>query len=195
MPDPDSLPDPSSDPSLRPLRPSGLPYPLHPPVARDDLPDKGPGAPASWGLRAGARIFDYLLVSLPAVVVASWLGVEVTEDGIEGPWWPRFIFPVAFMIYETLLIGRFGRTAGKLLFRVEAVDWERGGLAEYRQAAIRAIVPGIFLFLAVLGGAFGYLQYVAIVIYLSSLANVVYRGWHDRAAGTIVLSRPRPTRD
>ena len=56
------------------------------------------------------------------------------------------------------------------------------------------IVPGTFLLLAVLGGAFGYLQYVAIVIYLSSLANVVYRGWHDRAAGTIVLSRPRGSR-
>lgn len=102
--------------------PSGLPYPLDPPVIRDDLPDKGPGAPASWGLRA--------------------------------------------------------------------VSWERGTLPSIQEAAIRALLPGIFLFLAVSGGPFGYLQFVPIIIYLSSLTSPVYRGWHDKAADTIVLSYP-----
>lgn len=183
---------PELEPSSDPVRPSGQPYPTHPPTRRDDLPDRGLGAPASWGLRAGARIFDYFLISLPIAVATSALGVEVTETGrVEGPLWPRFLFPIVFMLYETVCIGRFGQTGGKMLFRVQAVDWERGGLASYRQAAIRAIVPGVFLFVAVFGGVLGFLQFVAILIYLSSLADVVYRGWHDKAAGTIVLSRPR----
>lgn len=175
-------------------RPSGLPYPLNPPVIRDDLPDKGPGAPASWGLRAGARIFDFILISVPCGALAAALGSELTDDGWDGPVWPRFIFPVAFMAYETVLLATRGNTLGKYAFRVKAVSWERGTLPSFQEAAIRAILPGIFLLLAVAGGLFSYLQLVPIVIYLSSLANPVYRGWHDKAADTIVLSSPRGLR-
>jgi uncharacterized RDD family membrane protein YckC len=138
-------------------------------------------------------LVDFIGLSIPVALVTTALGVEIDgETGrVDGPLWPRFVFPIAFMVYETVLVSRYGQTVGKALFRVQAVDWERGGLASVRQAAIRAVVPGVFLLLAVLGGALGYLQFVAIVIYLSSLADVLYRGWHDKAAATIVLSRPR----
>ncbi len=190
MPDPD--PDP--DPLATPIRPSGQPYPVRPPTERDELPAAGLGAPASVPRRAGARLVDFVGLSIPVALVTTTLGVEIDADTgrVEGPLWPRFVFPIVFMLYETVLIGRYGQTVGKALFRIQAVDWGRGGLASYRQAAIRAVVPGVFLLLAVLGGVLGYLQFVAIVIYLSSLADVLYRGWHDKAAATIVLSRPRP---
>ena len=191
MSDPDPLPDPSSDPSATPLRPSGLPYPLQPPSERDDLPDAGPGAPASWGFRAGARLFDLFLIYVISVTLAGIFGVKTTEDGtLVGPLWPLFIFPVLFMLYETVLIGRGGQTGGKFLFRIRVVDWNRGGLASYQQAAIRALLPGVFLFGTVFGGVLSLLLLVPIAIYLSSLANPVYRGWHDRTAGTIVLASP-----
>jgi uncharacterized RDD family membrane protein YckC len=175
-------------------RATGLPYPPEPPLVRDDLPDKGPGAPASWGLRAGARIFDYILLSLPAAALADALGTRITSDGWEGPIWPRFIFPVAFIAYETIFIAWRGNTVGKFLFRVKAVSWERGTLASVQEAGIRALLPGIFLLVAVAGGLLSYLQFVPIIIYLSSLTHPVYRGWHDRAADTIVLSAPRGLR-
>ena len=183
--------EPEPEPHSDPIRPSGLPYLRQSPTTRDDLPDKGPGAPAAWGLRAGARILDYVLVGFVAVTLAAQFGVGTTDSGrLTGPVWPRFLFPVMFMLYETLLIGRVGQTCGKFLFRVRAVDWDGGGLASYRQAAIRAVVPGVFAFVAAIGGVLGYLQFVPIIIYLSSLADVIYRGWHDKAAGTIVLSAP-----
>jgi uncharacterized RDD family membrane protein YckC len=178
-------------------RSSGLPYPSEPPVVRDDLPDKGPGAPASWGKRAGARLVDILLISLPSLFLAQALGVEVvTRDGtteVTGSRWPLFIFPVAFIAYETFFIAWRGNTLGKYAFRAKVVAWERGDLPTYQESAIRALLPGIFLIIATAGtgSALALVIVVPVVIYLSSVFNRVYRGWHDKAADTIVLSAPR----
>ncbi len=166
-------------------------------MVRDDLPDKGPGAPASWGKRAGARLLDVVLISLPSLLLAQALGVEVvTRDGtteVTGPRWPLFIFPVAFIAYETFFIGWRGNTLGKYAFRTKVVGWDGGNLPTYQDAAIRALVPGVFLLVAVAGGGSPLSLAIigTVVIYLSSLVDRVYRGWHDKAADTIVLSAPR----
>lgn len=178
-------------------RPSGLPYPADPPVIRDDLPDRGAGAPASWGKRAGARLLDVVLVSFPSILAAQALGMAVVEgDGgaaVRGARWPLLIFPVAFVVYETVLIGWRGNTLGKYAFRARVVSWERGDLPTYQEAAIRALVPGVFLIVAFasVGSVLSFLLIVPVAIYLSSVADAVYRGWHDKAADTIVLSAPR----
>lgn len=178
-------------------RPSGLPYPSAPPVSRDDLPDRGAGAPASWGKRAGARLLDLLLISLPSLFLASALGVGTVErDGVTeltGPRWPLLIFPVAFIAYETFFLGWRGNTLGKYAFRAKVVAWDTGELPTYQDAAIRALVPGVFLIVAIAGAGsmLSWLIVVPVVIYLSSLINPVYRGWHDKASDTIALSAPR----
>ena len=178
-------------------RPSGLPYPADPPVIRDDLPDRGAGAPASWGKRAGARLLDIVLISLPSLFLASALGVGTAErDGVTeltGPRWPLLIFPVAFIAYETFFVGWKGNTLGKFAFRAKVVAWAGGEVPTYQESAIRALVPGVFLIVAIAGAGtmLSWLIVVPVVIYLSSLINAVYRGWHDKAADTIVLSAPR----
>lgn len=171
---------------------SSLPYPSTPPTRRDELPDRGAGAPASWGKRAGARIFDLVLISLPSTIAAGALGVEYSADGDRsGPWWPLLIFPVAFIAYETFFLGWRGNTLGKYAFRIKAVSWRTGALPTYQETAIRALIPGIFFVAAVAGGMLSYLILVPVVIYLSSIADPIYRGWHDKAAETIVLNAPR----
>ena len=65
----------------------------------------------------------------------------------------------------------------------------------YREAVQRrgidvAIVPGIFLFLYLLIPPL--LLFVP-VVYLSSIADTLARGVHDKAANTIVLLSPRPS--
>jgi len=197
----DDLPSPSSF-GFSPVRSSsGLPYPDQTPATRDDLPDRGlPGAPAAWGLRALARILDYMLFSLVFGYLAALLGTEVESDGdISGPTWPLLLFPIFFMIYETTGLAIFGQTIGKWVCQVKAVRYSNGELAELSSTAVRAFIPGIFVLIAAAAPMFdipalGYLQFVAVLIYLASVADILYRGPHDKAAGTIVLASPRPRR-
>lgn len=172
-------------------RPSGVPYPLSTPYHRDDLPDRGaPGAPASWGLRAAARIIDLVIVLLPTYALSAVFG-ETVDDRVVAPVWVLLLFPVTFMVYETVLVSRFGQTAGKYLCRVKVVEWESGDLPTPQEAFYRAIVPGVFLFLYLV---FAPLIFIPGLIYLTSLADTMYRGVHDKAAHTIALAAPRNAR-
>ncbi len=172
-------------------RPSGVPYPLSTPMHRDDLPDRGrPGAPAAWGARAAARILDLVIVLIPAYLVGLVLGDRAASD-VAAPLWVRLIFPITFVAYETVLISRNGRTIGKMLFRASAIEWTTGELPTPKEAFIRAIVPGIFYFLYLLPGAFSFMFFLPPVIYLTSVADTLYRGIHDKLANTIVLATPR----
>jgi uncharacterized RDD family membrane protein YckC len=177
-------------------RPSGVPYPPSTPFRRDELPDRGqPGAPGAWGLRATARIIDLVIVLMPATLLAGALGVERNADGeLIGPSWPRLIFPISFLVYETVLISGFGQTIGKYLCRVKAVEWSTGELPTPREAAIRALVPGIWFLLSLIDGAMSLLIFVPVIVYLTSVADTLYRGVHDKAANTIVLADPRGRR-
>ncbi|MFM7068303.1 MAG: RDD family protein [Actinomycetes bacterium] len=184
-------------------RPSGVPYPSFPPTARADLPEQrgAPGAPASWGLRAGARLFDYFLISLPFVALMRLVGVEQITKGpdagqLTGPLWVLVLLPIAYMAYEIVLSHRYGQTVGKRLCRITVVDWSTGSLLTLQQAATREFIPGVFLLVASLAPiigltALGWLQFVPLVVYATVVANPIYRGAHDTAAGSIVLAAPR----
>jgi len=155
-------------------------------------------------MRALARIIDVVVVSFPFGFLVAALGTRTIESGpdkgeLSGPAWPLLLFPVFFILYETVLISMFGQTLGKWVCQVKAVQWTDGHLATLQEGFVRAFVPGVFLLVAsasaLLGvPVLGYLQFVPVVIYLSSLANVLYRGPHDRAANTIVLAAPRSRR-
>ncbi len=183
-------------------RESGLPYPLSPPEGREQLPERGlPGAPASWGLRALARIMDFIIVSFPFGFIGTALGVKTIESGpdkgeLTGPLWTLLLFPIVFILYETVCISTWGQTLGKWVCQIKAVRWTDGHLAYRQEGFVRAAVPGVFLLVAyaapLLGiPALSYLLVVPVIIYMSSLANAIYRGPHDKAANTIVLAAPR----
>lgn len=189
-----------SDPSpAEHPHPSGLPYPAVPPETREELPDRGlPGAPASWGLRGAARIIDTVIFSFVFGFVTNALGTKIDPEtgDLSGPLWPLLLFPICFMLYETVLLARYGQTLGKWVCQVKAVSWYSGDLADPRQTFVRAVVPGVFALVAaaapIIGlDVLGYLQFVPVLIYLSSIANILYRGPHDKAGGTIVLAAPR----
>ncbi len=173
-------------------RRSGLPYPGTPPATRDDLPDRGrPGAPGAWGLRAVARIIDFVIVLLPANALAAAVG-ETVEGRFQAPLWVLLVFPITFVMYETVLIARGGQTLGKFLCRLKVVAWRTGDLPTPRAAFLRAMVPGVFLF--------GYLLFpplllVVPLVYLTSVADSLYRGIHDKVADTIELYAPPVARE
>ncbi len=170
-------------------RPSGVPYPLSSPLSRHELPERGlAGSLPPFGLRAAARVIDFVIVLLPVNALARVLG-ESVDDRFEAPTWVLWIFPLTFVVYETVLVSRSGQTLGKLLCRMKVVEWTTGELPTAREAAIRAMVPGIFLMLYLLIPPL--LLFVP-VVYLSSIADTLARGVHDKAANTIVLLSPRP---
>ncbi len=185
-------------------RGSGLPYPLSPPSVRTDLPPKGPGSMASPWMRGFARIVDMVLVAFPFTIIVGVLGVETVKSGpdkgdLTGPVWSLLLFPIGFIVYETVLLSWKGQTFGKWVCNVQAVRYTDGHVPYVGESFVRAFLPGVFLVVAysssLLGISYlGYLQLVPIVIYLSSLANVLYRGPHDRAGNTIVLTAERSSR-
>lgn len=191
-----SEPFPSGGP---PSGPSGLPYPSVPPTGRGDLPEQGaPGAPAAWGLRGLARILDLLIVSFLFGLLTSALGTGIDDrtQELTGPRWPLLLMPVFFILYETVALARCGQTLGKWACQIKAVRWSDGDLATTSQTFVRAALPGVFALAAAAApivelDALAYLQFVPVVIYLWSLTDPLYRGPHDKAAGTIVLAAPR----
>ena len=161
-----------------------LPYPAETPRKREDLPDKGAGSPAPWGLRAAARLLDLFVIYELWNLLIFLLGIP---RGLEA----RLLFPVMFIVYETVTVARFGQTLGKFLFRIKVVQWSDGHLPTPLESAIRALVPGVFLLLAFIGGPFIYAAAIAVVIYLTSVADTLYRGIHEKTSNTIELLAPR----
>jgi hypothetical protein len=160
-----------------------LPYPADTPRKREDLPGKGAGSPAPWGLRAAARLLDLFVIYELWNLLIFLLGIP---RGLEA----RLLFPVMFIVYETVTVARFGQTLGKFLFRVKVVQWSDGHLPTPRESAIRALVPGVFLLIAFIGGPFFYAAAIAVVIYLTSVADTLYRGIHEKTSNTIELFAP-----
>jgi len=161
-------------------------------MTRDDLPGRGqPGAPAAFGLRAAARIIDLVIVLLPANALAAAVG-NTTDGRFQAPVWVLLVFPITFVVYETVLVSRSGQTFGKLLCRLRVVEWRNGDLPTLREAFFRAMVPGVFLF--------GYLMFPPMLlllplVYLSSIADRLQRGIHDKVADTIELYSPPLVRE
>ncbi len=169
-----------------------LPYPADTPRKREDLPDKGAGSPAPWGLRAAARLLDLFVIYELWNLLILVLGIERgVNSQMPVDLWARLLFPVMFIVYETVTIARFGQTFGKFICRVKVVQWSDGALPSPRESAIRALVPGVFLLIAFIGGPFFYAAAIAVVIYLTSVADTLYRGIHEKTSNTIELLAPR----
>ena len=160
---------------------------------------------ADFGERALARIVDTavmavlgLLMSGIAFRVAVALGVF---DDV-GAYFLVFmvltllgLIPVA--CYEAMFTSRRGYTPGKGP-TVQVIRWEEylnpTGVDRYPDmffSVIRCAVPGVFLLVALFTGGLGLLLWAA--VYLSARFDKDGRGWHDKAAGTIVVKAPHPT--
>lgn len=82
--------------------------------------------------------------------------------------WP----PVAVLIViDTVLIGLFGQTPGMALVGIRCVSVHDGGAIGLGRAFIRAVLLALLI--------------PALIMEESR------RGWHDRAAGSVVVLRPR----
>jgi uncharacterized RDD family membrane protein YckC len=131
------------------------------------------GRPATMPSRLAAKVLDALIVGLPLGVVLVVLGGDDSPTSLNVM---TIVITVATLIYEALFLAFRGATPGKRACGIAVVDERTGHRLSVGRAFLRAIVQGLsnYVFLA---GAWSPL-----------LDRPLLRGWHDKAAGDIVVS-------
>ena len=113
----------------------------------------------------------------------SWLIPD--SDPWDAIWIPHVIFAlvlVSVVIYELPLTALRGETIGKILTKTRVVSNNNGRTPGWKKASIRWIA----LYLPLLT-----IPIIGILVFLLTAASPLFnpqrRGWHDKAAGTIVV--------
>ena len=126
------------------------------------------------------------------------LGVTVVEIDDEGQWELHFseisehdlivdaLFGTGLKsalggIYETVMVAWRGQTLGKMLMGVRVARYSDGQTPIVTEAAVRYAVPTLPLYIPYIG------QIAWIGVYLSAIPNARKQGFHDKAAGTVVV--------
>jgi uncharacterized RDD family membrane protein YckC len=146
------------------------PFPGAPPAPGHGGP--GPWAPAPelagvWP-RIGARLLDALLVGVVAGVVGGLLGLP---DNVG-----LLLTLVAMIGYETLMLSNGGQTLGKMLLGLRVVRADLGPPA-IQDGLVRSLVIDL-LWIVPLG-------WLLLAVLIERHPR--HQGWHDRAAGTLVV--------
>ena len=136
-----------------------------------------PAGPATWAPapelagvwpRIGARFLDALLVGVVAGVVGGLLGLP---DNVG-----LLLTLVAMIGYETLMLANGGQTLGKMLLGLRVV---RADLAPpaVQGGLVRSLVVDLLWFVP--------LAWLVLAVVIERHPR--RQGWHDRAAGTLVV--------
>lgn len=190
MPPPPPPPDPGSyDPSPSPGS--------HAPQAMTGWAITGTGQQlelASAGARLGARILD-ILIMVVAMVILGILGVAalltpssgdpVIDDEATISLTVIFSFvalaAVIGFLYEVVMIAVRGQTLGKMMTSIKVVRADNGLGPGWGKSIGRWIIPTVVAFIPAVGGL------LSLLVYLSLLWDSARQGWHDKAAGTLVV--------
>ena len=152
---------------------------FEPPVRQDAL--------ASVGQRALAQALDGLVLLLPAFLVVYLTTGEilasVNDDSKGSQLWATFILVILQITYNTVCVAVWGATLGKRIVGLRVVNQADGGPVSFNYAAVRALIPSAAGLIPVIGMA------APIVIYMRAFFHPLRKGWHDQAAGTIVVRR------
>ena len=130
--------------------------------------------------RLGARILDTAIMLaailiLFAIAVASALGVDAALVGF------ALLAGVIGILYEVSLIAIRGQTLGKMAVRIKVVRADNGLEPGWGKSVGRWIIPAALAFIPLVGWL------LSLLVYLSLLWDKVRQGWHDKAAGTLVV--------
>jgi uncharacterized RDD family membrane protein YckC len=166
-------------------------YPGIPPKTRDDLPAIGRGSPAPVLRRACALLLDWMLIYaiLTPTIVSPHVKTKGKTVSFHLPLSAELILWAVPVIYSALCIAFKGQTVGGWLLGVKVIRYMDGGPVQPYQSLIRALVPSLPVLVAsaLPAGLGGLVQFLEPVIYLSAVIDPLWRGFHDKAAGTIVL--------
>ncbi|WP_419840852.1 RDD family protein [Candidatus Poriferisodalis sp.] len=99
--------------------------------------------------------------------------------------------------YETAATAWRGQTVGKRMLRIKVISVPQGSVPRLTKSLLRAALTSPLLpiplfvasFLTPFAVSLTYLPLVTVLIYLSVAWDREYRGWHDQAAGTLVVNK------
>ncbi len=145
--------------------------------------------------RLGARTLDAVIVTAPAGIWAFIRGRDalVVDEGtnittlgalVLAAFGAFLLTALVDVIYEVVPTAVWGQTLGKRILRIRVVDVASGGVLGWRKSLGRWAV--LILPLAV-----PYVQIPGALFFLLCVLTIghepFYRGWHDKAAGTLVI--------
>jgi uncharacterized RDD family membrane protein YckC len=161
------------------VNPEDHPVPSEP----DQFPERGPNSLAPVGARFGARVIDLLIVTVPsAMAILPFVDIDDLEKGILPGWAPLIVLVIAGL-YEVALVAWRGQSVGKMAVGLRVARLSNGRNPDVGQAVIRFLLSWALLYIPVPGlSLFG-----PIAVLASTAMHPLRRGWHDRAAGTIVV--------
>ena len=150
---------------------------------------------ASPGARLGARIIDIVIMVVVAMVLffvalASAFGLDsddstVTEEEATALLGGFIVMSLAFavigVLYEVTMIALRGQTLGKMATSIKVVRADNGMNPGWGKSIGRWIIPLVLGFIPLVG----WILYL--LVYLSLTWDKVRQGWHDKAAGTLVI--------
>ncbi|HVU38789.1 MAG TPA: RDD family protein [Opitutales bacterium] len=159
--------------------------------------DQGVMRYASFWLRFAAYFVDGLIVGLPVgVIMAIWFistglasnhGAPATPEEISEKitpliWLVMFGSAALFIIYETLMLGRWGATLGKMACKIQVVTADNEPIS-YARAFGRACCKGCSRFLSIF----------ALAVFLPAAFDKERRAAYDFLCGTRVVCQPAAT--
>nr|WP_246361130.1 RDD family protein [Haloechinothrix aidingensis] len=170
-----------------------------PPGAPGEYTHLATGVPvklASLGNRFLARLLDGLIIGVPMTIVMMIIvfamapsADEIARGETSGFGFAGFmllmpvLMAIAYVIYETLMIGPRGQTLGKQVVGVKVVLATTGQVPGAGKAAGRSGVMFGPYAIPFIGGMY------LLLCYLSPLFDSARRqGWHDKAAQTIAIA-------
>ena len=160
---------------------------------------------ATPGARLGARIIDWIILGLVLIVLAIVLFVSFSRASFEfnlfGPAMTeeeqaaenRVIATVGVasaaivMLYEVALIAWRGQTVGKMATRIKVVRKDNGLVPGWGKSAGRWLVPAIPGLVGWFNPSISFIGLLSFLVYASLTWDKARQGWHDKAAGTLVV--------
>ncbi len=156
-----------------------------------DFPRSGPNALGSAGQRVAGWLLDSILINGPLGLMALPY-LSIAEDGqlvFDPPYWVTVLPVVVFVVYQIAALAWRGQTLGMLAAGIRLARYADGKRPRLEQAAIRQLLPAVFMLvptvslgLALLGGV----QYLILFSFLWDPSGL-RRAWHDKASGTILV--------
>ena len=145
---------------------------------------------ASPGDRLAARVIDSTILGVVGVLflifgVGLALGIadgDTATDEEAGVLVLALVVlvllaGVIFYVYEVTLIATKGQTLGKMATRIKVVGAHNGLVPGWGRSMGRSIIRALA----------GFVPFLSLVVDLSLLWDENRQGWHDKAAGTLVV--------